>query len=129
MTDPAERFARDAAQWKQDSECMSSITDMVLLDSYQRIIGLGPAAVPLIIEDLTAGLADAAGPDHWFWALAAIVGEDHGHGATTVTEAAQNWVAWYTDQLAHVRHVKDALARSMMTPSDVRAAEEYKGNE
>jgi hypothetical protein len=68
---------------------MSVVRDMVILPSYQHIIGLGPAAVPLIIERLR----DEA--DHWFWALKAIVGEDKAAGATTVKEAARRWIEWY----------------------------------
>jgi hypothetical protein len=43
---------------------------MAMHPSYQRIIGLGPAALPLIFNEL------AREPDHWFWALKAITGED-----------------------------------------------------
>ena len=98
---PDVRFARDAAEWKHDSLNMSSVSDMVLLPSYQRIIGLGPAAVPLIMEDLRKGLwFSDEGPDHWFWALTAIVGEDHASGCTTVKGAAQAWIAWWDGETA-----------------------------
>lgn len=68
---------------------MSSVTDMSMHPAYQRIIGLGPAAVPLIIERLRQQ------PEHFFWALVAIVGVDMAAGADTVPHAAQTWVAWY----------------------------------
>ena len=38
--------------------------------SYQRIIGLGSAVVPLLLRELERQ------PDHWFWALKAITGAD-----------------------------------------------------
>jgi hypothetical protein len=38
--------------------------------AYQQIIGLGPAGVPLLLRELERE------PDHWFWALRAITGED-----------------------------------------------------
>jgi hypothetical protein len=57
-------------QWLDESLYMSSLTDMVMLFSYQRIIGLGPAAVPLILKSMQTC------PQHWFWALEAITGEN-----------------------------------------------------
>lgn len=106
------RFARDAKEWKQESEFMSVVTDMVLLDSYQRIIGLGPAAIPLIIEDLKRN-----GPEHWFWALTAIVGEDQAHGATDVPSAAQAWINWWADIQAINREVLRSSLISMAEAS------------
>jgi hypothetical protein len=38
--------------------------------AYQQIIGLGPATTPLILRELERE------PDDWFWALAAITGEN-----------------------------------------------------
>ncbi|EHB56075.1 hypothetical protein MycrhDRAFT_3269 [Mycolicibacterium rhodesiae JS60] len=83
------RFARDRDAWLIKSATMSSIVDMAMLPEYQRIIGLGADAVPLIINELRQEV------DHWFWALVAIVGEDHGVGASTLSEAAENWIAWF----------------------------------
>lgn len=84
-----ERFQRDCDAWREKSKFMSSSLDMATLPEYQRIIGLGPAAVPLIVQELRKGV------DHWFWALVAIVGEDHGVGAHTVSDAATKWIAWF----------------------------------
>lgn len=64
------RFAALAKQWEADTEFSSSISDIAVHSSYQRIIGLGPAAVPLILRDLEKQL------NHWFWALHAITGEN-----------------------------------------------------
>lgn len=85
------RFERDAAEWADESEYMSVVIDMVMLPSYLRIIGLGPAAVPLIIERMREN------PGHWFMALVAIVGEDKAAGAKTVPEGTQRWINWYED--------------------------------
>ena len=41
-----------------------------LVFSYQKIIGMGPAVVPLILSELETE------PDHWFWALEAITDEN-----------------------------------------------------
>jgi hypothetical protein len=76
--------------WRQETRFTSSVTDMAMHRSYQRIIGLGPAVVPLLLREL--GL----GPDHWFWALYAITGVD----PTTpeqkgnVQEMTRAWLDW-----------------------------------
>lgn len=87
--DVKSRFERDAAEWEDQTEYMSVVLDMAMHPSYQRIIGLGPAAVPFIIDRLRKE------SDHWFWALSAIVGEDKAAGATTVSEATRRWIEWY----------------------------------
>ena len=65
-----EKFARHAAKWHAETGFMSSVRDKALHRSYQRIIGMGQKAVPLILRDLRKS------PDHWFWALHAITGVD-----------------------------------------------------
>jgi hypothetical protein len=69
---------------------MSSITDMVLLPSYQRIIGLGSGAIPLLLAELERK------PDHWFWALQAITGEDPVPAASrgNLIEMSAAWLTW-----------------------------------
>lgn len=88
-TDVRAEFERLKEQWEEKSEYMSVLTDMVLLQEYQEIIGLGRPAVPLIIDELRKG------GDHWFWALAAIAREDHAAGAKNFEEAAARWINWY----------------------------------
>ncbi len=43
---------------------------MAMHPAYQQIIGMGDAALPFIFQELRRD------PDHWFWALKAITGED-----------------------------------------------------
>lgn len=71
-TQPAaqQRFRELADRWKRDSRLLSSTTAMATLPSYQQIIGLGPAALPWILEELEREA------DHWFWARGAITGVD-----------------------------------------------------
>jgi hypothetical protein len=85
-----ERFQRLAQQWIEESALMSSVTDMVMLASYQKIIGMGWAAVPLILEDLKLQ------PRHWFWALRAITDIDPipQEDAGNVKKMAEVWVNW-----------------------------------
>ncbi len=58
--------------------------------AYQRIIGLGPAVIPLILADL------ARQPDHWFWALRALTGEDPvpAEARGRVKAMADAWLQW-----------------------------------
>jgi hypothetical protein len=78
---------RDA--WFTKSARMGVVRDMVLVPEYQRIIGLGQPAVPLIIDSLRKR------PHHWFWALRAITGENPAAGSTTLQEATERWISWY----------------------------------
>ena len=43
------------------------MADMVMHPSYQRIIGMGEDAIPLILNELDRQ------PDHWFWALHSLL--------------------------------------------------------
>lgn len=63
-------FGELAATWKADTMFESSASALVSHPSYQRIIGLGREAVPLLLRSLKAS------PDHWFAALSAITGAD-----------------------------------------------------
>jgi hypothetical protein len=60
-----------ATEWKLTRQkTSSSVVKLVIHPAYQRIIGKGPAAIPFILRELQRA------PDHWFWALNAITGED-----------------------------------------------------
>ena len=69
---------------------LSSVHDICTHDSYLAIIGLGKAAVPLILEDLRRG------PDHWFWALRTITGEtpEPSDAAGDMIALSASWVEW-----------------------------------
>jgi len=84
------RFECLAAQWKEETRYLSSTTDIVTNPAYQRIIGMGMPAIPLILEDLRNQ------PYHWFWALNAITGEDPVAQSLRgrVREMADAWIAW-----------------------------------
>lgn len=56
-------------EWRMQRGSMSSITAMSMLRPYQKIIGMGPDAIPLILAELRAEGDD---PDQWFWALSII---------------------------------------------------------
>lgn len=86
----AYRFKSLAAVWRRECAHLSSIRDMVLHPAYQQIIGMGKEALPLLIRELERN------PDHWFWALRAITGEDPvpPEHRGQVRLMAQDWVDW-----------------------------------
>jgi hypothetical protein len=87
---PLERFHRLAAEWKEQSHFLSNSARMTMLRPYQRIIGMGPIAVPLILEEIRRE------PDHWFWALEVITEEDPvpPEARGQVRRMAEAWVRW-----------------------------------
>jgi hypothetical protein len=76
--------------WKEERGPSSSTTELAMCPSYQRIIGLGPAVVPLLLRELERE------PDHWFWALKAITGADPipPESRGKVREMARLWIEW-----------------------------------
>ena len=82
------RLLRDA--WKAQSRYLSNTAQMAMLWPYQQIIGMGPAAVPLILAELDRET------DHWFWALEAICGENPvpPEAAGKVEQMARAWLDW-----------------------------------
>jgi len=85
-----EQFEVLAAQWKAATAIASSTTVLAAHPSYQAIIALGPAVVPLLLRDLERE------PVHWFEALQAITGEDpvpREHWGNIPAMAA-DWVEW-----------------------------------
>src|SRR5580704_3712676 len=76
--------------WREERGPSSSTTDLAMCPSYQRIIGLAPAAVPLLLREVERH------PDHWFWALKAITGAGPVPEASRgkVREMARYWLDW-----------------------------------
>lgn len=66
----ASTFRSLADQWRAETQFLSSTTEIAMHSAYQRIIGLGPQVIPLILGQL------AKEPGHWFWALKALTGAD-----------------------------------------------------
>ena len=73
---------------------MSSITKLVMHPCYQRIIGMGPAVLPLLLRELQKE------PDYWFWALRAITGENPVGPKDTgdIEKMAESWIRWGRDR-------------------------------
>ena len=83
-------FRSHAETWKKETLTSSSLANVAMHPSYQRIIGLGPRVVPFILRDLH----HFGGP--WFWALRALTGEnpvppEHRGKISLMTE---DWLQW-----------------------------------
>lgn len=83
-------FNRLMLEWKTTRRATSSTTAIVTHPAYQRIIGLGRPALPLILRELSREL------DHWFWALKAISGDDPvpPEHIGRMRQMAKDWIEW-----------------------------------
>ena len=83
-------FDRLAGEWKRETAHLSSPTMIAEHRAYQEVIGLGPAAIPLILRDLQKA------PAMWFMALREITGElpirEQDRGDIEAMRAA--WIDW-----------------------------------
>lgn len=83
-------FNELAEQWRDETGHMSSAISFTQHPAYLRIIAMGPAVVPFILEDL------ARTQSHWFVALRLITGEnpvkpDDKGSVQRITDA---WITW-----------------------------------
>jgi hypothetical protein len=74
--------------WTEETLLSSSTIEICTHWAYQRIIGLGPDVVPLILE------AVGQGQRHWTWALAALTGENPARETDSQAAAADAWLRW-----------------------------------
>ena len=88
------QFLMLACRWKQDNLFESSPWRMAAHPAYQRIIGLGQRAVPLILQQL------AREADFWFEALVAITDEQPvaPNHAGNIEAMRQDWLRWGREQ-------------------------------
>lgn len=88
------KFRALAQEWKREARFASTPNQMFFLPSYQKIIGLGPEAIPLILRDLQKE------SNHWFWALAAMSGENpvEPRDAGNIRAMRQAWIHWGTQR-------------------------------
>ncbi|MBI3598381.1 MAG: hypothetical protein HY201_02855 [Nitrospirae bacterium] len=86
----ADRFQSLADTWRQECAYLSSVREMAIHTTYQQIVGMGKDALPFIFAELERE------PDHWFWALRAITGDnpvlpEHQGDMATM---AKDWLQW-----------------------------------
>lgn len=84
------KFKELADEWRKATRHMSLASNMIMHPAYQKIIGLGPSAVPLILRELKNNV------DHWFWALYVITGEDPVSPGDEgrIKKMAEAWLEW-----------------------------------
>ena len=87
---PENRFRELADEWKRESMSSSSAVQIAMHPAYQQIIGMGPTALPLLLNELRND------PDHWFWALGADSGADPvpPESRGRIGELAEAWLEW-----------------------------------
>ena len=85
-------FLELAEQWRYDTEMLSSPTKMLKHPAYQKIIGMGSPALPLILRELQRE------PDYWFMALAAIALESPVSREDNFKQAIEAWLQWGKDK-------------------------------
>jgi len=88
-----EEFYSLVSEWRKDVKHLSSITEMAMHPAYQQIIGMGKNVLPLIFSELETR------PNHWFWALKAITGEDpiQPNQRGNIPQMTQTWLNWAKD--------------------------------
>jgi hypothetical protein len=84
------RFQHLASVWHAETAFISSSNEIVAHPAFQEIVGMGSAAVPLLLQELESR------PGHWHRALRLITGadpvpvEDRGN----LEKAAEAWLRW-----------------------------------
>jgi hypothetical protein len=86
-------FGALVLQWRAERGATSSITAMAMCEAYQKIIGMGPDAIPLILAQMRS---EANEPDQWFWALQVLTGVDPvaDEARGDFLKMSQSWMAW-----------------------------------
>ncbi len=83
-------FAKLVKQWREENHGVSSTNQMSMHPAYQQIIGMGEAAIPLLLKELEKKSGQ------WFWALKSITREDpvppEHRGRTS--EMIKIWLEW-----------------------------------
>jgi hypothetical protein len=77
-----------ANDWRKETLGLSRVDKKVMHAAYQKIIGMGPQAIPLILRELRDR------PSYWFAALRSITRQDPAQFAKTFDEARDAWIAW-----------------------------------
>jgi hypothetical protein len=88
------KFKELLARWKTETGGMSSPSSIRMNRNYQKIIGLGRAVIPLILQELVNK------PDDWFYALEMLV-DDNENPITEdmgFNESTAAWLRWGKDR-------------------------------
>ena len=84
-------FAKLVRKWKNDTAFVSNLKEVFAHEAYLRIIGLGPKAVPLVIDELKTNSG------HWFYALRFMTGKDpvNEQDWGNVPRMRAAWLSWW----------------------------------
>jgi hypothetical protein len=95
------RFKELLSRWHNERGITSSLTKIVLCQSYQEIIGMGPDAILLILRQLKI---EGDKPDYWFWALQSLTGENPvpQENIGDFRAMAYAWLRWGRDRYAEL---------------------------
>ena len=85
-----EAFEKLTSEWKDETIHLSSPASIAMHPSYQQIIGMGTAALPLILQDLERA------PAQWFLALRAIARESpvRSEDRGDIIAMTRAWLDW-----------------------------------
>jgi hypothetical protein len=83
-----QEFRLLVSQWRKDTRVLSSIQSKIFHRSYQRIMAMGKAVLPLIFDDLLRN------GGQWYWALECITGDNPADTAADLQEAKSAWLAY-----------------------------------
>lgn len=85
-------FMALADEWRRETQYLSSDHRIAMHSAYQRIIGMGERAIPLILSDLQRHPE----PGHWFWALRMITNENPvpPEHAGDMRHMRDHWINW-----------------------------------
>jgi hypothetical protein len=80
-------------EWQKERGATSSITTMAMCPSYQSIIAIGPAVIPLILRQMES---EGDEPDMWFWALRVLTKADpiSDDDRGDIVKMTQTWLDW-----------------------------------
>lgn len=85
------RFNRFVSEWRQQrNEFSSDPQELAMCPAYQKIIAMGPEAIPFILNELRCR------PDHWFWALNTLTDTNpiRAEHAGNFNEMVNDWLVW-----------------------------------
>jgi hypothetical protein len=78
-----------AQKWREETAFLSLARQKAMHPAYQKIIGMGREALPLIFKELQIRGGD------WIWALEMIVRKENpAAGKTNYKEAIEAWLSW-----------------------------------
>lgn len=92
--DVADKFEALCQRWMDATSHLSIVQDIILHPAYQQIIGLGMAAVPLILRKVEEEMG------HWSWALHAITCDDPvpAEDAGNMRKMQEAWLRWAAER-------------------------------